>query len=346
MDTGDTGSASRPSRHGDAACTMRPEEMLSSGVTGSSLASNGAGTAAPASAPFGHALVRAAERNPRIVGLTADLGKYTDLDLFAERFPERYFNLGMAEQNLIGAAAGFARVGFIPFATTYCVFAMRRAYDFIAIGAALGRANVKVIAGLPGLTTGYGGTHQGIEDVALARSIPDLVVIDPCDATEMSQAVEAIAEYQGPVYMRMLRGQVPIVLNPQTYQFDLWKARLLSRGKDVAIISTGLMTARALEAASLLDARGMLKPIDFESILSLVARIPNVVTAENHVFTGGLASIVADLVADAGIAVRLRRIGIPNMFCQSGSIPYLVKRYRLDAQSIADAAAELVERPS
>src|SRR5205814_9068957 len=150
-------------------------------------------------APFGQALIRAAEANPRILGLTADLGKYTDLDVFAKRFPERFFNVGMAEQSLIGVAAGLARTGWVPFATTYCVFATRRAYDFIAIGAALGKANVKIIAGLPGLTTGYGGTHQGIEDLALARSIPNLVVIDPCDATEIEQVVEAAAAYDGPV---------------------------------------------------------------------------------------------------------------------------------------------------
>ena len=166
------------------------------GVTGSLLASTPA-AAATVAAPFGRALVAAAERDPRIVGLTADLGKYTDLHLFAERFPERFFQAGMAEQNLIAVAAGMARTGWIPFATTYCVFATRRAYDFIAIGAAFGRANVKIIAGLPGLTTGYGGTHQGIEDLALMRAVPNLVVIDPCDATELAQAVPAVAAYPG-----------------------------------------------------------------------------------------------------------------------------------------------------
>src|SRR5438876_4080339 len=191
------------------------------GVTGTLLASDMAGAAVTASAPFGHALVAAAERNARILGLTADLGKYTDLHVFAERFPGRFLQIGMAEQNLIGVAAGLARTGFVPFATTYCVFATRRAYDFIAIGAALGKANVKVIAGLPGLTTGYGGTHQGIEDLALMRSIPNLTVIDPCDATEITQAVAAIAEYPGPVYMRLLRGEVPVVLDPAGYRFEI-----------------------------------------------------------------------------------------------------------------------------
>lgn len=260
----------------------------------------------------------------------------------------------MAEQNLIGVAAGLARTGFIPFATTYCVFATRRAYDFIAIGAAFGRANVKIIAGLPGLTTGYGGTHQGIEDLALMRSIPNLVVIDPCDATEIAQAVAAIAEYEGPVYMRVLRGWVPVVLDSATYQFAIGKARLLREGDDVAIISTGLMTGRALEAAAQLAERGIraavqhvstIKPFDREAVLSLIGRVKKVVTAENHCVTGGLASAVADVVADEGLSIRLKRVGIPDCFCESGSLPYLAERYRMRAEDIAEAAQAVLKTP-
>ena len=320
------------------------------GVTGNILSSDVYGAERTATAPFGEALIRAAEANPRIIGLTADLGKYTDIHIFANRFPERFFQIGMAEQNLIGVAAGLARTGFVPFATTYCVFATRRAYDFIAIGAALGGANVKIIAGLPGLTTGYGGTHQGIEDLALMRSIPNLTVIDPCDATELGQAVSAIANYEGPVYMRLLRGQVPVVLDPDAYQFEISRAKLLCEGSDVAIVSTGLMTARALKAVAQLKSRGVsaallhmstLKPFDSEAVLALVNRIPRIVTAENHFTSGGLGSAVADAVVDAGMTVKLRRVGIPNCFCESGSIPYLVQRYRMDVEDIATAALEL-----
>src|SRR5437868_5903618 len=164
--------------------------------------------------PFGQALIELARERSEIVGLTADLGKYTDIDIFGQAFPDRYFQMGMAEQNLIGAAAGLARTGFVPYATTYCVFASRRAYDYIAIDVALARKNVKIIAGLPGLTTGYGATHQGIDDLALMRSIPNLVVIDPCDATEIQQATRVIADYDGPVYMRLLRARVKVVLDP------------------------------------------------------------------------------------------------------------------------------------
>ena len=317
------------------------------GVTGNILTSDTTGASATATAPFGHALVKAAEADSRIVGLSADLSKYTDMHIFSERFPERFYQVGMAEQNLIGISAGLARTGLIPFATTYCVFATRRAYDFIAIGAALGKANVKIIAGLPGLTTGYGGTHQGIEDLALMRSIPNLTVIDPCDATELSQVIPAIAAHPGPVYMRLLRGQVPIVLDPVKYQFTLGKGQLLTEGADVGIISTGLMTGRALDAEKQLHAQGIrasvlhlgtIKPFDRDAVLALAKRTKALVTAENHVITGGLASAVADTLVDAGIAVKLRRIGIPDCFCESGSIPYLIKHYKMDAESIAAAA--------
>lgn len=321
----------------------------SKGVTGNLLSSDTTGTTV--SAPFGHALVQVAERNPRILGLTADLGKYTDLYVFAERFPERYFQIGMAEQNLIGVASGLARTGFIPFVTSYCVFLTRRAYDFMAMGVALGKANVKVIAGLPGLTTGYGGTHQGIEDLALMRAMPNFVVIDPCDATEIFQAVVAIAGYQGPVYMRLLRGQVPVVFDPNTYQFELGKAKLLREGTDIAFISTGLMTSRVLDAATQLANKGIraavlhvstLKPFDQESVLSLVSRVRTVVTAENHIITSGLASAVADAVIDAGFNIHLKRIGIPDCFCESGSVPYLTKRYNMDTDSIVAAACTIL----
>jgi len=314
-----------------------------SGVTGNILTSAADGVQT-LTAPFGHALVAEAERNPRIVGLSADLAKYTDIHVFRDRYPDRFFQIGMAEQNLIGVAAGLARTGFVPFLTTYCVFATRRAYDFIAMDAALGRANVKIMAGLPGLSTGYGGTHQGIEDLALMRSIPNLTVIDPCDAIEVAQATAVIAQYEGPVYMRLLRGLVPVVLDENTYQFEIGKARLLRDGNDVAIISTGLMTARALEAAVTLADSGIaaavlhvstLKPFDRQAVLELLARVPRVVTAENHLITGGLASAVADAVTDAGLPIRLRRVGIPDCFCESGSLPYLAERYQMRGVDIA-----------
>jgi transketolase len=322
------------------------------GVTGNILASATDGAEKTEVAPFGHALVKLGEANPRVLGMTADLGKYTDMHIFAQRFPERFFQIGMAEQNLVGVACGLARTGFVPFLTTYCVFATRRAYDFIAIGAALVKTNIKIIAGLPGLTTGYGGTHQGIEDLALMRSIPNLTVIDPCDATEISQATAAIGAYDGPVYMRLLRGAVPVTLDPTSYRFEIGKARLLAKGSDVAIVSTGLMTGRALAAAKALEAEGIraavlhvstIKPFDHGAVLETIAHCGGkVVTAENHVITGGLGSAVADAVVDEGMAVRMKRIGIPDCFCESGSLPFLVRKYNMHADDIADACRRLV----
>jgi transketolase len=289
-------------------------------------------------APFGKALTAVGGRRRDVVALTADLGKYTDIWPFRDAFPERFFNVGMAEQNLIAVAAGMARTGLIPFCTTYCVFATRRAYDFIAIACAHSRLNVKIIAGLPGLTTGYGGTHQGIEDLALMRAVPNLTVIDPCDATEIEQATQRIADFDGPVYMRLLRGDVPVILDSGTYRFEIGRAALLERGKDVGIISTGFMTGRALEASRELAQQNVdaavlhvptLKPLDLEAICDFASSVALLVTAENHVVTGGLGSAVADVLVDRGIHRQLLKIGIPDRFIECGSVPYLQAKYGL-----------------
>ena len=298
-------------------------------------------------APFGKALVGLGRRRPEVVALSADLSKYTDLIPFIEALPDRFFNIGMAEQNLFSMAAGMARTGMVPYCTTYGVFATRRAYDFIAIGCAHAHLNVKIFAGLPGLTTGYGGTHQATEDTGLARLIPDLVVIDPCDATEIAQVVDAVAEYQGPVYVRLLRASVPVVLDPASYQFVIGKARVLREGSDIGFISTGLMTERALDAAAELAKRGVkagvlhvptLKPLDSEAIARFAASVAHVLVAENHVSTGGLASYVAETLFDSGTRTRLTRIGLPDRFIECGSVPVLQKRYGLTVDRIIDVA--------
>jgi transketolase len=294
-------------------------------------------------APFGKALAALGQTRPDILGLTADLGKYTDILPFRDAYPDRFFNVGMAEQNLVAIAAGLARTGKTPFATTYGVFATRRAYDFIAIAVAHSAINVKIIAGLPGLTTGYGGTHQAIEDLALMRMVPGLVVIDPCDATEIAQATVAIAEYNGPVYMRLLRGKVPVVLDAKTYRFEIGKARPLRKGADAGIIATGMMTERALDAATILAQRGIaagvlhvptLKPFDADAIADFAASVGRVVTAENHVVVGGLASLVVETLHDRKIVRPVDRIGLPDRFVQCGSVPHLQSLYGLTTAQI------------
>lgn len=289
-------------------------------------------------APFGLALADAGRRRGDIVGLTADLGKYTDIHPFRDAFPDRFFNVGMAEQNLVAVAAGLARTGNVAFATTYGVFASRRALDFVAIACAHSDLNVKIVAGLPGLTTGYGGTHQAIEDLALMRMVPGLVVIDPCDATEIAAATHAIADYEGPVYMRLLRGKVPVLFDPASYGFEIGKAQKLRSGGDIGIISTGLMTERAIDAAAALESEGIgvavlhvptIKPLDTAAVVDFAKSVGQLVSAENHVAVGGLGSLVAETLFDSGISRKLTRIGLPDRFIECGSVPVLQEKYGL-----------------
>lgn len=299
------------------------------------------------SAPFGNALVKLAMERPDIVGLTADLAKYTDLHIFAKAFPDRFYQMGMAEQLLMAASAGLAREGFLPFATTYAVFASRRAYDFICMAIAEENLNVKIVCALPGLTTGYGPSHQATEDLAIFRGMPNLTIVDPCDALEIEQAVPAIAAHAGPVYMRLLRGNVPLVLDRYDYTFELGKAKLLREGADVLFISSGLMTMRALEAAELLavDKIGAavlhvptIKPLDIASILAEAAKPGRlVVVAENHSVVGGLGEAVAGVLLRHGITPRFRQIGLPDAFLDAGALPTLHDRYGISTAAVTQS---------
>jgi transketolase len=296
-------------------------------------------------APFGHALVKAAETDPRIVGMTADLGKYTDLHIFSRQFPERFLQMGMAEQLLMAAAGGMAKEGFIPFATTYAVFATRRAYDFIHQVIAEENLNVKICAALPGLTTGYGPSHQATEDLAMMRAIPNMMVIDPCDALETEQCVAAIAQHQGPVYMRLPRGRVPLILDEYDYQFELGKAKLLRDGADVLVISSGLMTMRALEVADQLAKDSIevavlhvptIKPLDVDAIQFQCRRAGRlVVIAENHSQIGGLGEAIAMSLLMARIQPEIRHVALPDRFLDAGALPTLHDRYGISTEVMA-----------
>jgi transketolase len=296
-------------------------------------------------APFGHALAALADTRPEIVGLTADLGKYTDLHIFAQAHPERFYQMGMAEQLLMSAAAGMAREGFMPFATTYAVFAARRAYDFIAMAIAEENLNVKIVCALPGLTTGYGPSHQATEDIAIFRGLPNMTIIDPCDAHEIEQIVPAIAAHDGPVYMRLLRGDVPLVLDEYDYKFELGKAKLLRDGKDALIISTGFMTMRALETAEALEADRVdigvlhvptIKPLDEATILREAARSGRmVIVAENHTVVGGLGEAVAGLLLRSGVTPVFRQAALPDEFLDAGALPTLHERYGISTPAMA-----------
>jgi transketolase len=310
-----------------------------------SIASEGQRTVA---APFGKALVELAATRSDIVGMTADLAKYTDLHLFSQAYPERFFQMGMAEQLLMGAAGGMAKAGLVPFATTYAVFGTRRAYDFIHQVIAEENLDVKICCALPGLTTGYGPSHQATDDLAMMRAIPGLTIVDPCDALDISQAVPQIAAHKGPVYMRLLRGQVPLVLDEieggiDNYQFELGKAKLLREGADVLVISSGILTMRALEAAADLarDNIGVavlhcptIKPLDEAAIVEAVRyKHRLVVVAENHSVMGGLGEAVASAllrhrVQPAGFQLA----GLPDAFLDAGALPTLHDRYGISRE--------------
>lgn len=294
-------------------------------------------------APFARALLALAKARGDVVGLSADLAKYTDIGPFAEAYPSRFFQVGIAEANMMGIAAGLARVGYTPFVTTYGVFASRRAYDQVAMSIALGRLNVKIFAYLPGLTTPGGPTHQAIEDLALMRALPNMTVIDPGDARELQQVVQAVADHDGPAYVRGLRGVVPIVL-PADYQFEIGKARLLRDGHHVGLIATGIMTERALQAADLLERGGIntavlhagtLKPFDSEAVRALAAQVPLLFTIENGTIVGGLGSAVAEVLATAGSGTRLAMLGVHDEFPVAGSLDFLLERYGLTPAAIS-----------
>lgn len=294
-------------------------------------------------APFGKALVEAAERDHRIVGLSADLAKYTDMHIFAEKFPERFFQMGMAEQLLFGAAAGMAETGLIPFASTYSVFAARRAYDFLCLDAAEPNLNVNIVGGLPGLTTGYGPSHQATEDMAIFRGMPNLTIVDPCDSVDIEQAVPQLAAAEGPSYLRLLRGKVPTVLDEYDYTFELGKAKVLRPGNDVVFISSGLMTMRALQAATELERHRVdvsvvhaptIKPFDAETVLAELGKDRLAVTLENHSVVGGLFETVAGAAVRAGLAKRVVPVALPDEFLAAGALPTLHERYGLSRDAI------------
>lgn len=299
-------------------------------------------------APFGHALVELAKERAEIVGLTADLAKYTDLHIFSNAMPDRFYQMGMAEQVMVSAAAGLAREGFLPFATTYAVFASRRAYDFVAMAIAEENLPVKLCCALPGLTTGYGPSHQATEDLAIFRGLPNMTLIDPCDAVDIRQSVRAMADHPGPVYSRLLRGKVPAVLTRYKtgYRFEIGRAQLIRDGRDVLVISSGIMTMRALDAAEKLAKDGVdvavlhsptIKPLDRDTILSEVGKGGRlVVTAENHSVVGGLGEAVATTLLVAGQSPSFRMIGLPDAFLEAGALPTLHDMYGISTEKVAE----------
>lgn len=295
---------------------------------------------------YGVTLAELGKTNDKIVALDADLSKSTKSADFQKEFPERFFNAGIAEQNMIGMAAGLASMGLIPFASTFAMFATGRAFEQVRNSVAYPKANVKIVGSHSGLTVGEdGATHQALEDIALMRSIPNMVVIVPSDATETAAAIKAAAEYYGPVYIRTGRMAVEDV-HPNGIDFKIGKGETLVDGKDVAIIATGIGVKIALEAAEELKKENInarvinistIKPLDEELIIKAAKECGKIVTVEEHNIIGGLGSAVSEVVAE-NHPVFVHRVGVNDRFGQSGKPNDLLESYGLNKGSVVQAA--------
>ena len=301
---------------------------------------------------YGEALKEIGGKNEQIVVLDADLSKSTKTNVFAKAYPQRFFNVGIAEQNLVGTAAGLAASGKTPFVSTFAMFAAGRAFEQIRNSVCYPKLNVKVAATHAGLTVGEdGASHQAIEDVSLMRSLPNMTVLVPADEEETRQAIAWAAAYQGPVYIRLGRMSVDNV-SPEGYVFAPAKAAVLTEGNDVALIANGVMVMAALEAAKTLAAEGIqarvinmasVKPLDEAAVVSASKETGAIVTCEEHSIIGGLGSAVAEVLAEQAPA-PLERVGVKDTFGESGKPKELLAKYGLTAADVAEAARRAVAR--
>jgi transketolase len=298
--------------------------------------------------PYGAALVELARQRPEIMCLGADLTRQTETDLFRDELADRFINLGMAEANMIGVAGGLARAGHVVFVNTFGVFCTRRCFDQIAMSVAYPNLNVKIVGFMPGLSSPGGPSHQAIEDVALIRALPNFTVIEPADAIETRQAVAAVAAHPGPVYLRLKRGEIPVIFD-DSHRLDLRRAQVLIGGEgcELCVVASGMMLPAALAAARTLIENDVsvavlnvpvIKPFDGATLMSMARGSRLVITAENHTIVGGLGSAVAEVLAEAGVSAPLRRIGIADTFAEAGSREFLFAKYGLGTQDIVNAA--------
>ena len=294
-------------------------------------------------------LVTWARNKPKALVLSADLTSSCEADAFSAAYSDRFFSMGVAEQNMLSFAAGLAREGFMPLVHTFAVFIYRRAYDQVAMSVAYANANVKMFGFLPGITTPGGATHQAVEDVALMRTLPNMTVLETGDATEVESVLDVMAAVDGPVYIRMLRGELPRLF-PASEPMQLDQPRVLSRGNDLTVLSSGLCTEEALKAVSLLKLRGVsvehlhistLKPCGHPILLDALAKPKHgVLTLENHLTTGGLGSIAAERIADNGLGKKLIRLGLRDTFSHGASKAYLMREHGIDALGLIQAAEQ------
>ena len=301
---------------------------------------------------YGEVLVELGAENGNIVVLDADLSGSTKTGVFAKKFPERFFNMGIAEANMVGTAAGLAAAGKIPFVSTFAIFAAGRAWEQIRQSVAYPKANVKIVPTHGGITVGEdGGSHQSVEDIALMRAIPNMTVIVPADAVETRKAIRAVAEHKGPVYVRLGRNKVPAIFQ-EDYNFEIGKGCEVVPGTDMTFITTGIMTGQAVIAAELLKKEGLsarvvhmatIKPLDREIILKAAEETGAIVTAEEHSIIGGLGGAVAELLAEAR-PTPVKRVGVRDRFGTSGKAEELIKYFGLTPDDLAEAAREVLAR--
>jgi transketolase len=300
--------------------------------------------------PHREHFVRWAEHRPEVLVLSADLTSSCEADAFRDAYPQRFYSLGMAEQNMMGFAAGLAREGFFPYIHTFAVFVTRRPFDQVAMSIAYPNLPVRLVGFLPGITTPGGVTHQAIDDVGLMRLLPNMTVLEAGDATEATSVLDVAQAIDGPVYIRQLRGEVPRLF-PADAPMQLGRARQLADGEDLCVISSGICTEEAMRATAALRARGLgvrhlhvstLKPFDDPAVLAAVSNVRlGVVSMENHSIIGGLGAAVAELMAEHGVGRRLVRLGLKDTYAHGASKPYLLREYGLDAMALVRAAEDL-----
>jgi transketolase len=292
-----------------------------------------------------------AKDKPQSVVLSADLTNSCEVGKWRDTYPERFFSMGMAEQNMMGYAAGLAREGFEPWLHTFCVFLYRRPLDQLMMSIAYPALKVRLVGFLPGIMTPGGVTHQAIEDIAIMRAIPNMTILEVGDATEAESVIEVAHKIDGPVYIRQLRGEVSRIF-PIDEPFAFNTARVLSVGDDIALLTSGIMTEEALRAIPLLQERGVsvhhlhistLKPFDDPRVIEAITQARSgVVTMENHTVVGGLGSAVAELMAEHGAGVPLRRIGIKDTFAHGASQKFLMAELGLDAKALVSVIEGLL----
>jgi len=300
---------------------------------------------------YGKALLELGKQNKNVVALDADLSDSTRSEYFAKQFPERFFSMGIAEQDMIGAAAGLAFSGKIAYASTFAIFS-ERAYEFVRNIVSRNKLNVKIAGSHAGIATGEDGkSAQAIEDIAIYRALPNMVVLQPCDAVECEKMVFALAGYKGPSYMRMHRNAVPVIHNAD-YKFEIGKGEVLRQGRDAVVFASGTMVHEALKAAEILKNEGInafvvniptIKPLDEKLVIELAKKTNCVVTAEDHNIIGGLGSAVAEVLSE-NYPCLMKRIGVKDVYAESGKPDELYKKYGLDAESIAEEVMKFVRK--